>query len=307
MSAQGECIVAASYFVRKLRGGSQPVLVAGTDSRLYVLKFNNNCQGPHIPFNEVAGTELYKACGLAVPEWRAMLVSDHFLDNNPGCWMETPDGSKRPETGICFASRFLGTPGNDLLEILPGSNFQRICNRTSFWFAWLLDVCCDHADNRQAVFERDSNGRLNAHFIDMGHMFGGPRGEFNPLPAASRYIDPRIYTDIPYRQAAELLTAVRALNLDELRSRMLGMPADWTLPAALRCFDRCIDRLHDNEIIRDYLEVILDSRLRAGKGERRGNRISDSTGPALLHPRISPESGAIIGWRTGQCCRLACG
>jgi len=290
-----EGFVVARGFVRKLRGGSQPILVEGTDNCLYVLKFNNNMQGNHLPFNESAGTELYKACGLAVPEWKPLFVSDGFLDRNPGCWMETSEGLRRPEAGLCFASCFLGRPGTRLLEILPGTSHQKVRNRMSFWLAWLLDVCSDHTDNRQAIFEQGADGKLDACFIDMGNMFGGPKGDLEALPIASRYLDPRIYADIPIHAATDLLNFVHALNLSKLRRRVLALPEDWKVSSALQRFDQSFDRLQNRDLLREYLETILKNQLRTERDRAGAYRTCYSTEPAHLQPRIAPQSIAVAG------------
>src|SRR5208337_4281241 len=139
-------------YIRNLRGGSQPILALASDGFLYVVKFLNNPQGPNVLFNEIAGSELYRACGLAVPEWRSLLLSDSFIDKNPESWMQTPEGRLRPTAGLCFGSRFMVGDGKRLIEFLPRSSFRRVRNRTSFWLAWLIDVCAEHTDNRQAIF-----------------------------------------------------------------------------------------------------------------------------------------------------------
>src|SRR5580700_5874154 len=92
-------------YLRSLRGGSQPFLAQASDGLFYVVKFAHNLQGPNLLFNESAGTELFRCCGLAVPEWRPLLVTSDFLDQNPGCWMRTAEEVLRPNAGLCFGSR----------------------------------------------------------------------------------------------------------------------------------------------------------------------------------------------------------
>ena len=82
-------------YIRKLRGGSQPILVRADDGLVYVVKFSNNLQGPNLPFNEALGTELFRVAGFNVPKWRLVEVSDDFIDRNPSCWMETECGKLR--------------------------------------------------------------------------------------------------------------------------------------------------------------------------------------------------------------------
>jgi hypothetical protein len=155
-------VLVVSEFLRKLRGGSQPILVRANDGLLYVLKFAHNLQGPNLLFNEVMGTELYRACGLPVPEWRPLLLTDSFLDRNPSCWFEADGESIRPLAGLCFGSRFLATGEDSPLEILPGSHFARVANRHAFGLAWLIDICAQHSDNRQALFLHRPGGGLLA-------------------------------------------------------------------------------------------------------------------------------------------------
>jgi hypothetical protein len=119
MAALVRDFVLATRYIRNLRGGSQPILAQASDGLLYVVKFTNNIQGANLPFNESIGTELYRACKLRVPAWKPVLVTDSFLDQNPDCWMQTPKGRLRPDSGLCFGSRFLGGDGIRLLEVLP--------------------------------------------------------------------------------------------------------------------------------------------------------------------------------------------
>jgi hypothetical protein len=98
MSDLGRKAALAAKFVCNLRGGSQPILVEASDGLLYVAKFTDNLQGPNLPFNESIGSELYRACGLAVPLWKPLLVTDDFLDQNPGCWLQTAAGRLRPDS-----------------------------------------------------------------------------------------------------------------------------------------------------------------------------------------------------------------
>src|ERR1017187_7147776 len=135
MSALRKNFPRVTKFFRKLRGGSQPILAQASDGLLYVVKFTNNLQGANLPFNESIGTELYRACGLSVPSWMPLLVTDSFLDQNPDCWMQTQEGRLRPDSGLCFGSRFLGGNGVKIFEVLSGSSFKRVINHMSFWLA----------------------------------------------------------------------------------------------------------------------------------------------------------------------------
>ena len=251
-----------AHFVRKLRGGSQPVLAATNDGKLYVVKFTNNLQGPSLPFNESMGTELYHLCGLPAPSWQPMLVTASFLDQNPGCWIETAEGKLRPKEGVCFGSGFLCEENSRVFEILPGKSFERICNREAFWLAWLLDICASHTDNRQAIFRQDRGGMLDAFFIDHGHMFGGPRGDYRVHFRAPQYLDARIYPDVSSKLVASLRKSVRSVDADLLWVCARALPAEWKTTSALDKFIETLETLSKPRMIEGAIETMLDSHRR---------------------------------------------
>jgi hypothetical protein len=241
----------------------------------YVVKFSNNLQGPNVLFNESVGTELYQACGLSCPAWKPLVVSDAFLDKNPGAWMQTDDGPRRPQSGPCFGSHFMGAAPGRILEILPGSAFSRILNRASFWLAWLVDASADHVDNRQAIFKEDTTGALHAFFIDHGHLFGGPDGQRRLPVIASRYLDPRIYPATSRQEFASFQKTLRNLDADALWGRVKALPEDWKTASALEALTRCLQALSDSS----RLQALLD-RMRFD--------IEKSTDHSFGPPRIGP-------------------
>jgi hypothetical protein len=255
-------------YIRNLRGGSQPILAEASDGLLYVVKFVNNLQGPNLLFNESAGSELFHANALAVPSWKPIFISDSFLDHNPDSWMQTPTGHLRPVSGLCFGSRFLGGDGIRLLEILPGTSFMRVRNRERFWLAWMIDICANHADNRQAIFDEDAEGGLNAHFVDSGHLFGGPKGELHLPFLASRYLDPRIYRSISSTEQCNIRTAAGSIDVDQLWQRIHSLSDDWATAALFESFAECLDKLSNANLLRNILDTMVDAVQRTGEFER---------------------------------------
>lgn len=281
-----EGLGSVTHFIRNLRGGSQPILAQASDGLVYLVKFSANLQGPNLLFNESAGSELYRACGLPVPAWRPLVVSVDFLDRNPDCWMQTPEGRLRPASGLCFGSRFLGSDGVRLLEILPKTSFSRIRNPNSFWLAWLIDVCAEHVDNRQAVFAEDAKGRFDAFFIDHGHLFGGPKGEQQKHFLASRYLDPRIYQNVSPKDLLVLQKVALHLDANLIWQRIGELPDEWITGSALEAFERSLNRLSDAALLQQILETISDAIQRANELE--SSNAYDERKPELsiLRPRI---------------------
>lgn len=280
--------IQALLHIRKLRGGSQPILVRANDGFFYVIKFLDNLQGANLLFNEVLGTELFKRVGLPVPEWRPIFVSEDFLDRNPACWMETEHGKYRPHSGYCFGSRFLGLRDASLFEILSGQSFSRIKNRRDFWTARVLDVLCGHADNRQALFLQRGAGPLEAYFIDHGHLFGGARGNESPCTMASRYLDPRIYALPTAQDAQEIQEAIQSVDLSELLHIAHDLPHGWSNENALENLAWFVRQISDATLLKNVIHVILGEVGDAGKiFERNRGKSAIRTQHTDLHTSIS--------------------
>lgn len=288
MSQAGSRCPVATRFIRKLRGGSQPILIEASDGAYYVLKFRNNPQGENVLFNESAGTELFHACGLPVAPWKPIFVSARFLDRNSGCWVETPDGMLRPEPGLSFGSAFLGSTGQ-LLEILPRGRFSRIRERSVFWLAWLVDICCMHADNRQAVFQLESDGTLSASFVDMGHLFGGPKGNLQPHYLASRYLDPDIYADVTSKEVTGILQVVRMLDTVEFRNRLKAIPDEWQETSITRRIEQSLSRLSNMATTLEIFEAMLGKRQVSRERGPDAIGVAEAEQRTILHDRFHSD------------------
>jgi hypothetical protein len=286
MLSTGNKSVHVKRFIRKLHGGSDPVLVLASDGLHYVVKFGNNLQGPNVLFNESAGTELYQACGLSTPAWKPLLVSNSFLDQNPGAWMETNDGLRRPDAGLCYGSIFMAAGPGRTFEILHGSALTRILNRSTFWLAWLLDACADHVDNRQAIFKEDASGSLHAFFIDHGHLFGGPAGKLRLPIIASRYLDPRIYPDTTSHEIAGFHKMLSCIDTDALWRRANALPEEWKTPSALEVMARALQSISDSFRVQSLLDRMQTDIERSTNRAIAPARVAPVPIPAPLYPDL---------------------
>ena len=259
MSLSGKEPASLAHFVRKLRGGSQPILAVANDDHLYFIKFTNNLQGPNLSFNESMGSELYRLSNLPGPCWRPILVTGSFLDENQDCWMETEKGRLRPQEGLCFGSRFLCEEKTRLFEILPGASYKRVRNLDDFWLAWLLDICASHADNRQAIFTQNTSGLLDAIFIDHGHMYGGPAGKNRLHFKASRYLDRRVYSRVSSNLVSTLRRSAARVDADRLWANARILPDDWKTASAFKRLAETLETLSKPRLIEGVIETVMDS------------------------------------------------
>jgi hypothetical protein len=277
MAVLGKELALVASYIRSLRGGSQPILARASDGLVYIVKFANNLQGPNVLFNECAGNELYRACGLPVPEWAVLRTSDSFIDRNRDCWMQTPEGRLRPTAGLCFGSRFMGEGGERLIEILSRFMIKRVRNQSDFWLAWLIDICAEHADNRQAIFVEDAGGWLDASFIDHGHLFGGPSADLNKNFRASRYLDSRIYDEVSFETLRNFQNLLQALDVDKLRQGIKAIPAEWSHPLARKRYERCLHRLTTASLVQRMIDTIVNDLEQ--RAETRPGKLGDERKP----------------------------
>lgn len=246
--------IALTTFVRTLRGVCHPFLALGNDGVVYVVKLRTGSEDEHRLFNEAMGTELYRALGLMVPAWRPLVVTDDFIDGNPGAWPHVDGVPVRPQAGLAFGAHFLGQDGAQVMEILPKSYYKRILNPSDFWLAWLIDICAAHADARQAVFTQRVDGWLTLHFVDHSHMFGGPGGAEKVRPAACRYLDPAAYRDVSKLTPRSLRIKLRDFNSEQMWSRVKLLPSSWRTPTAITTFASCLGKLANGQFLDRTLE-----------------------------------------------------
>jgi len=273
-----------------MRGGSQANLVLADDGCFYVVKVQDNLQGPNLLFNESAGYELYRSFGLKTPNWQTLQLSESFIEKNRAFWIHDLHDSRPPKPGLCFGSQFLGLEGIRTLEILPARSHKLIQNRADFWLAWVIDACAEHADNRQALFTEDTNSLLYATFLDHGSMFRGADGKSRHNIRASRYLDHRIYPDLTLMQQREIESHFANLDTEALLERIKALPEAWKTSSALQNFEQTLNCLSSGTLVRNLLQTMFDIArvgLKLADRSARGfPEIESELRPEVLHPRI---------------------
>lgn len=273
---------------RDLRGSSNPFLAEATDGHVYVVKPQLEKEFSNLHFNEGAGTELYRAFGLDVPDWKPLLITDSFIAETANARVED-DQSVRLRAGLAFGSRFLGEGGCRLQTVLPGSSLYHIENRWSLWTAWMIDIGARHADNRQALFTQSADRRIKATFIDHGHLFGGLQGHLDPHFIASRYLDPRIYAGFSRKDISVLLSAILSTNLDRLWQRISAIPEEWKTAAGIAAFGDCLNRLQDAKLLESFADATLQTLQGTPKSERAIHSSSCRSIDQVLRPVIQGQ------------------
>lgn len=144
-------------------------------------------------------------------------------------------------------------------EVLSRSDIARVRRRESFVLAWLVDICANHSDARQAVFCERDNRTIDAVFVDHGHMFGGPSGRAASRALASRHLDARVYDGLSSDYLSSLRKIAQALNTDSLWRQYLELPEEWKTESALAAFFASVQCLSDSKQLEAILQAISDS------------------------------------------------
>lgn len=191
--------VMAVQSVRRMRGGAQSQLMLGSDSKLWVVKFQNNPQHLRVLANEMIATKIAAALGLTVPKCDVVEVSEWLAQHSPDLWMEL--GRNRRErcaTGLQFGCEFVGglMPGQ-VVDYLPDPQIEEVKNLREFAGMLALDKWTGNCNGRQAVFERRPRERkYRAIFIDQGFCFNAGEWTFPDSPLRGVFARNLVYRGI---------------------------------------------------------------------------------------------------------------
>jgi hypothetical protein len=214
-----------------MRGGSQSWLIQCNDGKYYIVKMSGNPQGPNVLANELLGSLVVGATGLPVADSSLIYLSDAFIDANSGAWFETGSEKNRPDAGVHYGSKLIGELAgpNRSTDYISRSQVGKITNRASFLGMYIMDVWANHQDNRQAILLGNPVDRTQeAFFIDNGHMFGGPKGEFKDGFDAPCHLEVSVYSDlwVPEEVAGWISLFERTIP-DALTQAISFIPRQW--------------------------------------------------------------------------------
>jgi hypothetical protein len=202
--------VDARRLIRKMRGGAQAHLIEAADGHYYVVKFLNNPQHRRILINEWIGSVFLRYLGISTPAAAVIRVTQTFLDENPGVYLELGSRRQPIELGWHFGSRFPGDPARLVVyDFLPDTLLGQVENRQDFLGMLAFDQWMGNADSRQAIFFR---ARLRewlpafeahpqrlgfvAQMVDQGFVFDGPHWRFASSPLQGLYFRPLVYNGV---------------------------------------------------------------------------------------------------------------
>jgi hypothetical protein len=207
--------------VRDLRGRNRSTLVRAANGRHYIRKSLDSVGNADLLFNEAFGSQLAKWLGLSFPNWVELLNPD-------GDMIQSVGGTDFLSRRTSFGSELV--PGG-LVEYLPGARYSSVRNRAEAYSCLLFDLWCNHADNRQAVYQDCGFSSLHMYFFDNDQLFAADKDTpIHQRIAQTRYLDVRLYTQPfqPVRQVLRSLAAkIESLTTNKLEAIMAGIPRHW--------------------------------------------------------------------------------
>ena len=222
--------VQATQQIRRMRGGAQGQLMLGADSRIYVVKFQNNPQHLRVLANEWLGSRLAAAAGLTVPETELVEVSSWLIENTPELEMDLGRTRVRCQAGLQFGSRFAGgTMPGQVVDYLPEEQLLELKNLSEFAGILALDKWTGNANGRQAVFcRRQRERRYKAMFIDFGYCFHAGEWRFEDAPLRGVYYRNDVYREITGWESFEpWLTRLETMPAETVWEAANDIPPDW--------------------------------------------------------------------------------
>jgi hypothetical protein len=246
-----------------MRGGAQSQLMLGADSRLWVVKFQNNPQHIRVLANELIATRLAEALGLSVPasdvievtEWLAAHTPDLFVDHGHG-------RRERCAAGLHFGSAFVGglMPGQ-VVDFLPEPQLEDLRNHAEFAGMLALDKWTGNCNGRQAVFERRQRERkYRAIFIDQGFCFNAGDWDFPDSPLRGVYPRSSVYARVRSWDAFEpWLSRLETIDAGQLWAIAEAVPPAW-YGGNLFTIEQLMEQLlHRRARVRDLITAFRNS------------------------------------------------
>jgi hypothetical protein len=222
--------VCAVRHIRRLRGGAQAHLLAGSDGEYWVTKFQNNPQSIRVLANELFATRLGAALGLPMPHVEVIEVPQALVEKTPELTIHLGDRTIPCGYGRQFGSRYVCDPTRDVVfDYLPDALLQNVSNLQDFARVLVLDKWAANADGRQAVFSSyRAQNRFKATFIDQGYCFNAEEWDFPDSPLRGIYSQKHLYALVRGWETFEpALTRAEEMDIETIAQIAAEIPAEW--------------------------------------------------------------------------------
>src|ERR1700752_1616745 len=168
------------------------------DSDYYVVKFQNNPQGPRLLANELLATRLAARIGLPTPPVAVVEVREELIAHTDDLVMQLGRGRAPCQAGLQFGSRYPGSPVETVVyDFLPDEQLRESENLGDFCGMLVFDKGTCNTNGRQSIFFRAaSDSRSRALMIDNGFCFNAGEWNFPDAPLRGIYARSRVYEGV---------------------------------------------------------------------------------------------------------------
>jgi hypothetical protein len=222
--------VCAVKHIRRLRGGSQAHLLAGSDGSCWVTKFSNNPQTIRVLANELLAGRLGLALGLPMATVEIIDVPGSLVEQTPCLSIDLGASSLACSSGRQLGSRYVCDPAEgSVFDYLPDPLFQKVANLADFSRVLVLDKWTGNADGRQVVFSKRPRSRYyRATFVDQGYCFNAGEWNFPDSPLRGVYSRNDVYAAVTGWEAFEpVLTRAEEMDIDVIARSAAEIPEEW--------------------------------------------------------------------------------
>jgi len=264
LSARARCDrVLAREVIRRMRGASQPYLLACADGSSYVVKFQNNPQHVRVLANEMLAARLAMLIGLPVATPAFVEVPPALIRGNPPLELEIGPRRVLCLAGLHFGSRYPGEPGQTLVvDFLPDRLLSKVKELASvFLGGFVFDKWTCNCNGRQVVFFRslDEQGpAYSALLIDHGFCFNDGDWDFPDSPIRGLYPRRLVYENVEgFKSFEPFLSRIENLERSQIEECVQQMPEEWCEPNPSQ-LTQLADRLYQRR--RDLRQAIIDAK-----------------------------------------------
>lgn len=249
---------------RRMRGGTQALLVRDRSGNAYIAKCVGNPQGTRTLINEWIVSRLLKHLRVSTPAVEALRIErgvpgDSLLEFQAG-------NRKIPiASGIHLGSSCPVDPERRaIFDFLPRRLLDKVVNLPDLLLSFTFDKWVNQIDSRQAIFIRERSEKPGVKFrtylIDHGLSFGGSRWEMSDGALTGLYHDRSIY-DHPALEAEcyAMVDRIQHLPENSLFSIEEEIPPEWLEAGDREDMSRLLDLLCQR---RTKLNTIVERALR---------------------------------------------
>jgi hypothetical protein len=254
---------------RRMRGGSQSLLVRDAAGNPYIAKCVGNPQGTRTLINEWVVSRLLKHLRVSTPEVHALQI-DRGIPGEELLEFEMGNRKVPIAPGVHFGSRCPVDPERKaILDFLPRRLMGKVGNLPDLLLAFVFDRWVNQVDARQAIYIRErsatTTGNFRVYLIDHGRSFGGTHWELRDGALTGLYHDRSIYQNpAASSECHGAVDRINALPEGSLFSIEKDIPAEWLEPGDREEMTRLLEllsgrrtKLHDtvNRALRQIQEA----------------------------------------------------